>query len=581
MSFSYHELGGAPTEIKTDDGDDSSKENTKKTGKSAKRLAGVATEASFGQEQAKPGAVEQRSRWHEGFLKKLNIGDSAKDDKQSDKEDKPEKIEAKPDSEDNPITQSVELAVDDTKELSPEESAELKQATHDMIELGLDGIEGELREIPLEDADSVRALEVAAKFDYYKTMDDLAASGEAQPDDLPENAARIVAEHIEAEEPDEEVLDEDEEAEDPAATGAGSNGSGVPPRQPPGGNSLSNPNNPNQPPPPNQWPPYPNNYYGPPGPVGPNVPPVVLNPNVVPSYSNERAAAAQGLLIGAIAGYFIGRHRGRKQGAEANERKAKPIRRSLERRVQGIQQSIAAKEAQIKAMAQEKMQLLQGKKEREQLVTRLLQTPVETVAVKPVAERVAAAETVPKAGILSNGAEILLSDRHREPDVVPFNKSVQEFSHEELMITAQKIKVEGATLKEMVELGQIDEPGLRRVVGEFLKGGDVARSVAREVKEKEIQYERDPRLRHLHDGRAGQASSQAAGAGGLILGGLLGSKPDVPDQPAGDKSQSYDGPHPELDPAIQREIRNRQAATIAVTTVLVILAIIIVIIVTG
>jgi len=593
MSFSSYELGGAPSEINTgSDGSRSSKEKTKKTGKSATRFAGVATEANFSpDQQAKPGHVEQRSRGLEGFLKKINFGESSKTESKADKS--PAAIAEAPD-----IEQQLESKFE--TELSPEETAELKQATHDMIELGLDDVEGELRELSLEDTDQV--LQVAAKFNYYKTMDDLSSDEEIDPTDLPDSAAKIVAEQIDVD------AAEDSEAEaedDPAAASAGSNGFGMPPPPPNSGNTA--PNNPNQPPgpppqptPPNQppgpppsppnGPPFPGNPFGPTGPNNPNATggsqnysyynqaPPAPNPNVFPSYGNERAAAARGLLIGAIAGYFIGRHRGRKQGAETSERKTKPIRRSLERQVQSMQQRIASKEAQLKEMAQEKMRQLQGKQERERFVNRLLQAPVEAVAIKPVAE----------SGVLTHGAEIVLGDRHREATdveapakIIPFNKNINEFSHEDLMIAAQKIKVEGTTLKEMVELGRLDEPGLRRVVGEFLKGGDVARSIAREVKEKEIQYEQDPRLRHPRASQSGQGSAQAAGAGGLILGGLLGGKPDAPDQPASDKAKSYDGPRPVLDPATQREIRNKQAATIAVTTVLIILAIIIVVIVTG
>jgi hypothetical protein len=175
------------------------------------------------------------------------------------------------------------------------------------------------------------------------------------------------------------------------------------------------------------------------------------------------------------------------------------------------------------------------------------------------------------------------------PEVVPFTKDVKEFTRQELMQTAEKVQVEGTTLREMSELGRLDEPGLRRVVGEFLKGGDVTRAVSKEIKEKELQYEQDPNLRHRHEG---EGDPRAAQAGGMIIGGLLGtghvspqlgigtaSSTDASSQNAQPVVSNSQGP--QASPEALRQIRNKQLAAVTTTTVLVVLGIVIAYIMTG
>ena len=97
------------------------------------------------------------------------------------------------------------------------------------------------------------------------------------------------------------------------------------------------------------------------------------------------------------------------------------------------------------------------------------------------------------------------------PSVIPFDKDVLHFSKAELLQTAKKINLGGDSLSELLGLGRIDEAALRRIVGEFLTGGDVHAALKRELHVREMAYERDPRL------RKSIAAAGQVGMDGVIL----------------------------------------------------------------
>ena len=117
------------------------------------------------------------------------------------------------------------------------------------------------------------------------------------------------------------------------------------------------------------------------------------------------------------------------------------------------------------------------------------------------------------------------------PSVIPFDKNVLRFSKAELLQTAKKINLGGDSLSELLGLGRIDEAGLRRIVGEFLTGGDVQAALKRELQQREMAYERDPRLRR-----------SIAAAGQMGMDGVLLSQDSIQNQNWGsqgiDKSAS-------------------------------------------
>ena len=74
-------------------------------------------------------------------------------------------------------------------------------------------------------------------------------------------------------------------------------------------------------------------------------------------------------------------------------------------------------------------------------------------------------------------------------------KRVETMSRTEVMDISGKIMVEGTSLKRIYEANLISENGLRRLVGEYLRTGDIRGLLKLELLEREIDFERDPQLR--------------------------------------------------------------------------------------
>ena len=93
-------------------------------------------------------------------------------------------------------------------------------------------------------------------------------------------------------------------------------------------------------------------------------------------------------------------------------------------------------------------------------------------------------------------------------------KPVQMMKKAELIKVAEKIKIDGTTLKKIFENQLITEKGLRRIVSTFLIGGNVKRALNREIMERQIDFERDPLLRDGDGGGDGSSSSGGGSSGG-------------------------------------------------------------------
>jgi hypothetical protein len=342
------------------------------------------------------------------------------------------------------------------------------------------------------------------------------------------------------------------------------------------------------------------------------VPAHAANPNMISTADAlhyEQVAQNRGVLTGLVAGYLFGRHRGKKIGRRRAEKEFKPVQRAFEDQVETLQFKVAEKEKSIRQLARDKFDSLRGKKvEQEQLVNHLRGGPEKTsapdtahrarseVAVAVGAPLLAAGELYSRAGLekgeIPMAVEVPINPRHAEAaavvssgeaaPIIPFGKKAEDFSHEELRATAEKLKVQGVSLKEMAELGRIDERGLRRVVNEFIRGGDISRAVAREVKEKELQYERDPKLRRAANSGAGDMAG--AGSGGLLA-TLTGSSTPKPEESDYDKTRGAGPGNPKAgpapDPGTLRALRNQQIKTVALTTALVVAVVILLIVAAG
>ena len=334
---------------------------------------------------------------------------------------------------------------------------------------------------------------------------------------------------------------------------------------------------------------------------------------------NERVASGRGLLVGLLVGNFIGKRRGRIKA----EKKLLPVQRKLEKQITNLQETIMQKEQHIKAVAREKFSALTSRAERQQFLrtmasanqsartenaksvitdpsVRRLATPESNAATatryveaaligsKAVGELVTggllAAAISPN--LLKSEKPVVVGPNQRP--VIRFDKKAEQLSRTELLQTAEKIKIEGVDLKEMLELGRINESGLRRIVKEFLEGGNISAALSKEVQEKELKFERDPRMRRLLDvgntqrisGDGAVVSSGALGALGAL--GGLGAPETQAAQNIGLSAMNMafqsgrpDKPSPVPDMATLHKIRNQQVAMVGGTTVCVILLILI------
>ncbi|MEI9914044.1 MAG: hypothetical protein WDN66_03605 [Candidatus Saccharibacteria bacterium] len=73
--------------------------------------------------------------------------------------------------------------------------------------------------------------------------------------------------------------------------------------------------------------------------------------------------------------------------------------------------------------------------------------------------------------------------------------SAHTMGRSELLRTATAIQVEGSSLKEIYETHLVGEEALRRIVAEYLRGGNYLKTLKQELIEREKDFERDPMLR--------------------------------------------------------------------------------------
>ena len=73
--------------------------------------------------------------------------------------------------------------------------------------------------------------------------------------------------------------------------------------------------------------------------------------------------------------------------------------------------------------------------------------------------------------------------------------SAHTMNHDQLVSTASDILIDGKSLKQVYDSHLVGEKGLRRVVAEYMRGGDFRKSLSQELIEREKDFERDPVLR--------------------------------------------------------------------------------------
>jgi len=219
-------------------------------------------------------------------------------------------------------------------------------------------------------------------------------------------------------------------------------------------------------------------------------------------------------LPGGIIGYLMGRRRGRLKA----EKKSTPVQKKLETQVIHLEQDITFKEQRIRQLARERADTpaMAVFAERRQAVAQKVAT-AEAAAPgrRPAAEAVKlhgpqqaperighvlmeaqATETAPRAEKTATKPEQLAMKA----------KSTETLNRAELLSLSEQIAVDGSSLRQIYETHLIGERGLRRLVQEHLRGGDVRKVLRREIVEREIDFERDPIMR---DKAAATANSGA------------------------------------------------------------------------
>ncbi|HET9098008.1 MAG TPA: hypothetical protein VFN51_00140 [Candidatus Saccharimonadales bacterium] len=230
-----------------------------------------------------------------------------------------------------------------------------------------------------------------------------------------------------------------------------------------------------------------------------------------------------GLYIGSL-DYLIGRRRGRLKA----ERKAKRVQKKLEAKVQKIESDLNNKEYVIRKLVSDKARAQRSNQAYEKKIKQpaeIIQKPIDKNiivqrmekerAVAPQAQRLHGNKATEKIGsllvtgeapLLAAAGAALLKERPLKPEVKTqakkteyveplSNARIETMNRNELMDLSSKIIVNGSSLRQIYETHLIGERGLRRLIEEHNRGGDVPRALRNEIVEREIDFERDPILR--------------------------------------------------------------------------------------
>ncbi len=227
----------------------------------------------------------------------------------------------------------------------------------------------------------------------------------------------------------------------------------------------------------------------------------------------DRSHAFSDMMIGGIVGYFVGRRRGRIK----TERKLIPIQEKLEREVTSLTRTVASQEMTIRQAARKRVREHAAIKQpseviiplrsprgseapkretRERAATTTLRVSPERLEVQmPIAPPEHIGKVVIAAEAATSRDVISESEMAKTVDLRTAQKRVETLSRNDLLTLSEKIRVEGSTLRQVYETHLLSERGLRRLVAEYLRGGDVVRAFKRELIDRQMDFERDPKLR--------------------------------------------------------------------------------------
>jgi hypothetical protein len=294
--------------------------------------------------------------------------------------------------------------------------------------------------------------------------------------------------------------------------GGASGASVPPPRAPQSGNGLSNNGN--------QIPqPFENSSHRVPtfAIAGAGYQPNLNNPNLLTNpglttqeYYRIRTHHSRGdFLLGVVVGDLLGRRKGRIK----TERKVLPVQKRLEKNVRDLEHTIAENEIVVREAARKRSNEISrssalAKPEGAADKHRTVAVEAKALHSKKAPEQIGkllveSERQQPKNKPEQNSKTETARPILETTTIQPIDKHVETLNRRELLELAEKIFVEGSNLRQIYETHLVNEKGLRRLVAEHLSGGNVARQLRQEITERDIDFERDPQLRHKADSSTG------------------------------------------------------------------------------
>ncbi len=203
------------------------------------------------------------------------------------------------------------------------------------------------------------------------------------------------------------------------------------------------------------------------GPIASNLPSPNLN-SAPQSEINERYYARRrgaDLLVGGVIGYLIGRRRGRIK----TEARLLPVQEKLEKEVKDLHEKISAREDKIRKLVANKIE--SRPEDQKPLIIEKLTKKIEQRATNKI-ETQNIVEPEPE---LAEKLGRVLLPRPETAKLPERKENVAQLAMPELLEMASKIKVEGISARTMYESQRIDAVALRRVVEEYMRGGNYER----------------------------------------------------------------------------------------------------------